>query len=313
MILVLAFAGRIKMNPDGTVGNSAGNLNNGGLFCEYDGTVYFSNKTDGGSLYAMDVDESNVRKLNTMKVGNILAGGKYLYYFQTGSADSANSGFGQIQGMKSFDRCDLKGKNTTALSKDVVVKGQLVNNYLYLLTTSNTSISFYKVKIDNTDKTELADYEINPACAQDGVIYYTNTQENHNLYTLNTSNDVANEVLEGNIWYPMLVGNYIYYMDASTDYSLCRFSLNSYTTEVLTEDRVDCFNVGDGYIYYQKNADSPQLICMSIDGSFAQVVAEGTFTNINMTSRYVYFQEFGDETTMYHAPIGSSSYSTFTP
>ena len=34
---------RIAMNPAGTVGNTAGNLNNDGLFCEYDGTVYFLN------------------------------------------------------------------------------------------------------------------------------------------------------------------------------------------------------------------------------------------------------------------------------
>ena len=33
-------------------GSTAGNLYNGGLFCEYDGTVYFSNPSDGGKLYS---------------------------------------------------------------------------------------------------------------------------------------------------------------------------------------------------------------------------------------------------------------------
>ena len=37
-------------------GNTAGNLYNGGLFCEYDGTVYFSNPSDGGKLYSMSPD-----------------------------------------------------------------------------------------------------------------------------------------------------------------------------------------------------------------------------------------------------------------
>ena len=44
--IVSVFSNRISMNPDGTVGNSAGNLNNEGLFCEYDGRVYFSNTAD---------------------------------------------------------------------------------------------------------------------------------------------------------------------------------------------------------------------------------------------------------------------------
>ena len=55
------------MNPPGTVGNTAGNLYNSGLFCEYDGTVYFSNAADNGALYSMNVDETEVKKLNTLK------------------------------------------------------------------------------------------------------------------------------------------------------------------------------------------------------------------------------------------------------
>ena len=41
--ILLSFMQRVSMNPDGTVGNTAGNLNNEGLFCDYDGTVYFYN------------------------------------------------------------------------------------------------------------------------------------------------------------------------------------------------------------------------------------------------------------------------------
>ena len=40
----LAIVGdRIPDNPPETVGNTAGNLNNSGYFCEYDGKVYFAN------------------------------------------------------------------------------------------------------------------------------------------------------------------------------------------------------------------------------------------------------------------------------
>lgn len=309
---ILVFSGRIPMNPTGTVGNTAGNLNNGGLFCEHDGTVYFSNANDGGSLYAMDINEGNVRKLNSLKVRNILAGGTYLYYFQTGSA-SSDSGFGQLQGMKSFDRCKLNGSDVTALTKDVVVAGQLVDNYLYLLVSKLTETSFYKMKIDKSEKIVLADYPINPACAVNGTIYYNGTQDDHYLYALNTSNDVVSEVWEGNLWYPVVEGDYVYYMDVANNYRLCRYSMSQNVIQILTEDRVDCFNVGNGYVYYQKNGTSPQLKCMYTDGSYVQVIAEGNFTNINMTSRYVYFREFADETAMYHAPLGSPGYSAFAP
>ena len=41
-----------KMNQGFVNGNTAGNLYNGGLFCEYNGVIYFSNPNDNGRLYS---------------------------------------------------------------------------------------------------------------------------------------------------------------------------------------------------------------------------------------------------------------------
>lgn len=306
----LAYSQRVTMNPAGTVGNTAGNINNSGLFCEYDGKVYFSNAYDGGSLFVMNPDETDIRRLNYLKVQNILAGGKYLYYFQTGSTNSSR--LGQIKGLTSFERCKLNGKGAVSLTRDVITSAQLVDNYLYMLAATNAGPSFYKIKIDKSDRTEIAKLAINPACAQDGVIYYNGVESDHYLYALRTSNDSSSEVWAGNLWYPILSGDYVYYMDVENNYRLCRYSVSQNVIEVLTNDRVDCFNVGGGYIYYQKNSSDPQLICMRTDGTGAMTVAYGTFTNINMTSQYVYFQAFDEETNIYHSPIGSGFYSSFT-
>lgn len=307
------FTRRIPMNPPGTVGNTAGNINNGGLFCEYGGTVYFSNVGDGG-LYAMDPAETDIRKLNNANARNLLAGGKYLYYFQTELTESAQADFSQMLSGHAFCRCGLNGHNTVSLTRDVVVTGQLVDNYLFLLTTSRNGISFYRMKIDQSEQVELADYSINPACAVDGVIYYNGTGSNHYLYALDTASGTSAEFWRGNLLMPIREGDYVYYMDVANNYRLCRYSVSQDAIQVLTDDRADCFNIGGGYIYYQKNsADSPQLKCMRTDGTDVQVIAEGNYTNINMTSLYVYFQEFGDDATMYHSPLGSGGYSVFSP
>lgn len=301
---------RVSLNPAGTVGNTAGNLNNSGLVCENDGVVYFYNPYDGGGLFSMNPDESNLRRLNTLKVRNILAGGDYLYYFQYGSAVS-DSAFGQALVVHTFDRCKTNGSNSDSLTKDLVVSGQLVDNYLYLLTSGNAGTSFFKVKIDNSDQVVLADYAINPACAENGVIYYVGTQNDHYLYGLDTATDIPYEVWRGNLWNPVLEGDYIYYMDVANDYRICRYSRSQNVIEVLSNDRADCFNVGGGYIYYQKNGADPQLKCMRTDGSDVITVAEGNYTNINMTSQYVYFQEFGDEYSLYHSRLGSTGFEPF--
>lgn len=308
--VIVSLAGRVKMNPAGTVGNTAGNINNAGLFCEYNGKVYFSNAFDGGSLFVMNPDETGMQRLLSLNVRNILAGGEYLYYFQLGSS-SSESTMAQLPGIRSFQRCSLNGKNTKSLTTDTVVSGQLVDNYLYLLTSTKSGPSFYKLRIDEGDRVSLADYAINPSCAENGVIYYNNTQSNHYLFSLDTKTDVSKELWRENLWYPVKEGDYVYYMDVAENYRLCRYSLSQNVIEVLTNDRVDCFNVGSGFIYYQKNGRDAQLKAMRTDGSGAWVIAEGNYTNINMTSAYVYFQDFGDDTIWYHSPLGSGTYSRF--
>lgn len=310
LMVISIFTSRIKMNPPGTIGNTAGNLNNKGYFCEYNGTVYFVNPYDGSSLYSMSPSEDKLKKLNSLKIHNILAGGSYLYFFQTGS--NGTSGLGSIRSTQSFIRSKLDGSGSTGLLRETVMSGQLVDNYLYLLVAGDKNLEFQKMKIDKKDKVKLADFSINPSCAVPGKIYYSGTVEDHYLYSLDTATDSISQVWPGNVWYPVAEGDYIYYMDVDNNYRLCRYSLSQDIVEILTEDRVDCFNVGSGYIYYMKNSETePQLKSMTTDGQNVTVIAEGNYTNINMTSRYVYFQAFGDEFNIYHLPLGGSQYSIF--
>ena len=170
---------------------------------------------------------------------------------------------------------------------------------------------FYKLKIDKSDKVELANYTVNPASVQGGHIYYNGTGNDHYLYTLNTATDVPTEIWQGNIWYPIADGDYVYFIDVENNYRLCRYVLSQNVVEVLTEDRVECYNVGNGYIYYQCNSSTaPALKMMRTDGSGLSTVAEGNYTNINMTSKYVHFQDFDNTTSLYHSQIGTTVYSS---
>lgn len=300
----------VKMNPPGTIGNTPGNINNSGLFCEYEGTVYFSNSADNGRLYSMSVDESNKTKLSNLNVQNILAGGKYLYFFQSGTV--GETGIGNVISGKSFVRSDFKLKKITTLNREAVIRCQLIDNYLYYTTVNKSGINFEKLKIDKSDKKTLSGYEINPACTKDGIIYYYGTKNDHYLHTLDTRNDSTQVLLSKGVWFPIIDGDYIYYMDIENNYRLCRYSPYANTIEVLTEDRVDCYNLNNGFIYYQKNdATDPALICMQLDGSNKAVIAKGNYTNINMTSQYVYFTPFGVDGILYHSRLGSSSYEPF--
>ena len=80
--------------PENTIDNTAGNLNNGGLFCEHDGRVYFANSYDSGCLYSMNADQTDIKKLYDLSVKFINAGGDYVFFY--GETSKASSGLGSI-------------------------------------------------------------------------------------------------------------------------------------------------------------------------------------------------------------------------
>lgn len=309
--LIVFFTNRVPMNPSGTIGNTPGNLNNHGLFCEYDGTVYFSNPYDNGSLYSMNPDETNMKKLNSSSVELLNAGGRFLYYFQVNAG--GGTGLGYVRSRSGIYRSALDGSRTTSMNMNTAFHMQLVDNYLYYLVSDEAGPHFYKQKIDQSEEILLSDTIINPACVADGIIYYNGTENDHALYSLNPSTDTVSTVWEGNLWNPIVMGDYVYYMDVANNYRLCRYSLSADVIEVLTQDRLDMFNLNETYIYYQKSSQTaPCLMRMYLDGSNPEVVAEGIFSDINMTSQYVYFHPFDTPAPTYRTPVdGPVSVTTF--
>ena len=58
------FFNKTSKNDSSFVGNTGGNLNNSGLFCQHNDKVYFANPYDSGSLYSMTPDENNIKKVS---------------------------------------------------------------------------------------------------------------------------------------------------------------------------------------------------------------------------------------------------------
>lgn len=313
MVIVTIFVQRgekIPSNPDGTYGNLAGNINNGGIVCESEGRIYFSNPYDGGALYSMNTDETDCKKLSSAVASSINVAGNYIYFFQSGSSGAA--GLGSVRVPNAFIRTHTDGSHGYTLSRDVVVRAQVVGDRIYMEgTADNNHNAPYFLGMDTSgDNMEiLAQFGINPACASGSLIYYNNTVSDHNLMAYDTRTGNTSLVLEGNIWNPVADNGYIYYMAPGDDYQLRRYSLSEKTIEILTTEKVESFNVFKGYIYYQTMGDNPHLAFMNTDGSGKTVLADGNYNSISMTSGYVYFKDYWNETSLYHTIPGSMSYS----
>lgn len=313
LLVIVILSSRIPMNDEFTTGNTPGNLNNGGYFCELDGRVYFANAYDNFALYSMNPDETDLIKFNDGAVSSINAAGNYLYYAQSsGSTDTG--GIGGAVRISGIYRSNLKGKSAIGLDRCNIVSMQLCGNYLfYEKYDKEVGTSLTKVRIDKKDIQTVAEGIINPNCFVNGKIYYNGTAEDHYLHALDVSTGRDAVIWQGNIWNPIVQGDYVYYMDVGENYRLCRYNLVNKVVEVLTNDRIDMFNVYDNYIYYQvSSADSPALKRMMTDGSSQETVREGVYQNINITSEYVYFNSFNESTPVYktytYGPINVTTF-----
>ncbi len=304
--IVVRLQSRIEPNPVGTVGNTAGNLYNGGVFCENDGYVYFSNPHDGNALYRMLPDETEQEKLIATEIGSINAAGDYIYFYQKGSG--SGEGFGYVFDSTGVFRAEKKNpKRITCLDQ---IRGShlvLADNTLYYNTISSADgDSLKKVDMDGENMEVLLKAPVTPACIDRSTLYFANADGNNHLMSLSAGSKNAAAFLAEDVYMPIVDGSTIYYIDMHNNYALASFDSLTGTKTFLTREWVDTYNISDSYIYYQTAGDAPQLKRMSKDGTFSEAVADGAYYNISLTSQYAYFTKFGTDRPIYKTPVNGA-------
>lgn len=297
-------------------GNTAGNLYNGGIFCEHNGMVYFSNPDDNHYLYSMDTATGEVEKLYDDIASFINADDNYVYYVRNNVAKDFQFAFLHFN-TNSLCRYDLKTGKVRILDSAPSIYASLIGNYIYYIHyDTETSSTLYRIKIDGSEKEQV---DSNPyfTCSANGqYLYYNGIKDDHDIYQMDTSSGVSQKICQGNYWMPSADNENIYFLDCLNNYSLVKLERSQSEPVQLSSDRIEYYNVCGNMIFFQRNNldGDAALCCMQTDGSNYKVIREGNFTNINATSQYVYFSAVGEEDTIYQTPVsGSGEITTFRP
>lgn len=304
---------KTRFNDSYVNGNTAGNLYNGGLFCEYGDTVYFANPDDNFTLYSMPSKGGTAKKLCNDTVTFLNVDEHYIYYAKNNK--NTNSDFSFLHwNNNSLCRIKKNGKDRVTLDNDPSMYVSLFGNYLYYLHyDTDTATTLYCVKIDGSEQKMVDKNPYFTCSAKEKTMYYNGLENDHHLYAFNTETKTSHTIYNGNCWMPVIDGNTAYFLDVENDYCLTRLDLNTKETRALTTERVDCFNLYGSYIYYARNED-PALCRIKIDGSDNTEIKSGIFTDINVTSRFVYFRQLDEPDTIYCTPTnGLPSVTVFKP
>ena len=202
--------------------------------------------------------------------------------------------------------------NKTFISESVTVIGDVVLG----MSEKDKALNRKLVQDISLDKEkEQVEKQSYFTASTDGqYIYYNGLTDNHNIYEMDTSNDHAKVIYEGNCWMPVKDGNNLYFMDCENDYRIAKVDLTNGEKTLVTDCRVDCYNVTGDKIFFQKNdKTNPAICCINTDGSNYQELKEGNYTAINVTSTYVYFKDFTTKTPYYTSVAAPGNVQIFNP
>ncbi len=303
VVMLMELSKKVQMNDLPISGNTTGNLNNSGLFCESNGILYFANAYDNHALYTFNPDNGKCKKLTDGPIRSINADSHYIYYVREASQTEGTFGFSS-SAFKGLYRMDLNGKHKTCLYSGSVENVQLINNKLFFQNYSNDyGFRLYSIGIDGNNETEVLAQAVNPTGYFGNAMYFSNTNENHNVIKMNPDSYETELVYEGNCYFPTIQDNYLYFMDAENNYSLAKVDLTTNEKITLTTERLDTYNLyGDTIFYQVSDADSPCLKRMKTDGSNMELIESGVFNNINITENYTYFTAYGSDVPIYRTP-----------
>lgn len=214
-----------------------------------DSNIYFSNVSDGNSLYRFDYVKNQVDKIMDGSFRNIISNAENIFYI-----NNINSSLCSINpntkehNMITNDKCG-----------NFVLNG---NNILYQNLSDNSSL--YSINIDGTNRNKLTSAPVDSFSAYNNCIYYISSIDNK-LYKLDLSLKTTTKM--GNIKGSNLkiFNQKLYYIDFNTN-KLNSISLNNFdkdpSYQTISKDMInDYFINSEGiFIYKPSNINKTHFI-----------------------------------------------------
>jgi hypothetical protein len=309
--------GRTYFNDEEEVGNTAGNIYNGGLFCENEGKIYFSNDAADGSLYVMNSDCSNIKELYDDKSVYINVDENYVYYVRANNTRENKSGNFLMFYNTGVFRINQNGSGFKAITGDpgayLMLKG---NNIFFQRYDVSVGLYLYKYQIDGSMERLLLEDAVVPATVIDNSLYYVGYSKDHDINALDLESFTTHPVYSGLFAYPIFMGDYIYYIDLADGYHIYRMNRDGTNKILLVDEQCFTYNITNTgkYLYYQvDDAKNNHIGRLNLETMEQETLLDGNYKQIHVTDNYVFFKDFDNTNTYIMSADGGPDVSTFNP
>ncbi len=316
--LLLHFAQKVTLYEDeSTTGNSSCNLLNGGLFCEADDTIYFANPYDENMLYTMNTDLGDVQKLSGDNVSYLNVAGKYIFYTKRNDKKEVDSDVFLSLSVTGLYRMTTAGKHMARLyDKPTQVACLYGNQVYYQHYDKEQGLLLYSAKIDGSSDKMLLDEPCAPYAIDQNTIYYTGTESDHAIHTVQTNGSGKQTLYDGNFTGLTKQGEYLYFLDMNDNYSLKRLPADGGAAETLVSDHIATYNVSteEDAIYCQvdNGTDANGIYRYDMNNGSLTLLAAGNYNYLHLTSDYLFYEQY-DQSKLYVLDLASQRSREFIP
>ena len=306
---------RTYYNGEDEVGNTAGNIYNGGFFSEQDGKIYFSNNNADGCLYVMNSDLTGFKQITDDKAVYINVDENYIYYVRANNTRENNKGGFLAFYNTGVYRIRHNGSSLMAFTGNPGSYLTLKGNTIYFQRYDvNIGLFLYKYQIDGSLDRLLVEDAVIPATVMENELYYAGYSKDHNINTLDLSSFTTHSKYDGSYLYPIFTTDYIYYMDVSDKYKIYRMNLDGSDPTKLVNLRCSTYNITNSgiYLYYQVDDTKHNgMYRLNLETMEEDLLMEGNFKQINVTDNYVFFNDFDGTNTYVVSADGSPKATIF--
>jgi len=278
------------VNPN-IYGNTAGNLYNKGLVAVQGEWIYYTNNSDGNSLYKIRTDGTGKTKLNDESSLRINVVGEWVYYYNDILTDGLpiNSPVYKIR---------IDGTERIWLFDEKITCMTVVGDWIYF---SNQD-GLYKIRTDATGKMKLHNDYVHCINVVGDWIYCTSSP-GARLYKIRTDGTEA-IIFNDEISHMVIVaGDWIYYAEGREGHIYRVRTDGAGKEKIIDDNNVSALNISGDWIYYmywniQNNTidgTDSGLYKSRLDGSDKTLIAEGLFFLVNVADDWIYYRNGAHE------------------
>lgn len=300
----------IRTSEPFTVGNTAGNLWNGGLWCETEDYFYFSNIAKSGALCRIDKNLENEELIYDDNACYINADEHYLFYSRRNNLrPKEERSIFSVYNTGLF-RVSHSGKSLNAIAKNPVGAVIVFDNKVFFQNyDSKKGITLVRTDLAGNDLTELTSEEIIPLSADRGCLYYSGVSEDHGIHKIDVESLETETVYGYKSYKPSAMPERIYFISTDNGYVLASVGHNGNDYKVLVDEFVSFYNVTPDeklIVYQADNTKANYLGIYHTDTGEKEHILDGDFNSLSIVGDYLFFRSF-DETTEYVYKLDGSA------